>query len=221
VNGNVESARSNNFRIRLSEGIFYSNFYNIKISITTKLWDGIYPFNSRIHSLKQVHGERIIEVKKGSLFKKEGDGFFTSDKGVVLEVKTADCFPVFISDKNLIMLLHVGWRGAKKGIVEKGIKIFQERGNIKDARVFLGPGIKKCCYEIKEDVAKFFEEFIEKRDKKIYLDLEKFIIDKFLNAGLKKENIFSFPHCTSCRNDLFYSHRKGDRGRIRAWILKE
>jgi len=222
VNGNVGSARSNDFEIGLSKGIFSLNFYkNIKIFITTKLWDGIYPFNSRIYSLKQVHGNRIIEVKKENLREEEGDGLFTFDREIVLEVKTADCFPVFIFNKNLIMLLHVGWRGAKKCIVEKGIEIFKERENIKDAKVFLGPGIKKCCYEIKEDVSKFFEDFVEKRNKKIYLDLEKFIIDKFLNRGFQEKNILYFPYCTSCRNDLFYSYRKGDKERIRSWILNK
>lgn len=203
-------------------GLFIFCFENIKIFLTTKLWNKIYPFKFKIYSLKQVHGNEIIEVKKNNrLLKKEGDGLFTSDKEIVLEVKTADCFPVFIFDKNLIMVLHAGWRGARSGIVKKGIEIFKEKSDIENARVFLGPGIKKCCYEIGTDVAEFFLDFIEKRNEKIYLDLEKFIITELLNAGLNREKIFSFPYCTSCRNDLFYSYRKGDKGRIRAWILKE
>lgn len=218
----MESVRSNDYSIKFSKGIFFLNFYkNIKIFITTKLWNGNYPFNSKIYSLKQVHGKKIIEVKKENFLKKEGDGLYTFDKGIILEVKTADCFPVFIFDKNLTMLLHVGWRGANKGIVQKGIEVFREKGDFRNAKVLLGPGIKKCCYEVKDDVEKFFKKFTEKRSGKVYLDLEKFIIDRFLDAGLSKKNIFSFPHCTSCRNDIFYSHRKGDRGRIRAWIFKE
>ncbi len=203
-------------------GLLGLSSLNIKIFLTTKRWNKKYPFNFRICSLKQVHGNKIIEFKKeDKFFKKEGDGLFTKEKGIVLEVKTADCFPVFIFNENLIMLLHVGWRGAKKGIVEKGIDIFKKVGNLKNVKIFIGSGIRKCCYEVKEDVAKFFKKSIEERNGKIYLDLEKFIIDNFLNAGLHEKNIFTLPHCTSCRNDIFYSHRKGDKGRIRAWILKE
>jgi len=201
-------------------GIFKIPFENIKIFITTKLWNNKYPFSYKIYSLKQIHSNKIIEVKRDMFLKEEGDGLFTFEKNIILEVKIADCFPVFIFDKNLIMVLHVGWRGAKEGIVQKGIEIFKEKGDFKNIKVFLGPGIKKCCYEIKEDVANFFKDFLEKRDERIYLDLEKFIINNFLKEGIKKEKIFIFPYCTSCRNDIFYSNRKKDKGRNRGWIIK-
>ncbi len=201
-------------------GIFKIPFENIKIFITTKLWNNKYPFDYKIYSLKQIHSNKIIEVKRDMFLKEEGDGLFTFEKNIILEVKIADCFPVFILDKNLIMVLHVGWRGAKEGIIEKGIEIFKEKGDFKNIKVFLGPGIKKCCYEVKEDVANFFKDFLEKRDERIYLDLEKFIINNFLKEGIKKEKIFIFPYCTSCRNDIFYSNRKKDKGRNRGWIIK-
>ncbi|MEO0231520.1 MAG: peptidoglycan editing factor PgeF [candidate division WOR-3 bacterium] len=201
-------------------GIFKIPFENIEIFITTKLWNNDYPFSYKIYSLKQVHSNKIIEVKRDMFLKEEGDGLFTFEKNIILEVKIADCFPVFIFDKNLIMVLHVGWRGAKEGIVQKGIEIFKEKGDFKNIKVFLGPGIKKCCYEVKEDVADFFKDFLEKRDERIYLDLEKFIINNFLKEGIKKEKIFIFPYCTSCRNDIFYSNRKKDKGRNRGWIIK-
>lgn len=201
-------------------GIFKIPFENIEIFITTKLWNNDYPFSYKIYSLKQVHSNKIIEVKRDMFLKEEGDGLFTFEKNIILEVKIADCFPVFIFDKNLIMVLHVGWRGAKEGIVQKGIEIFKEKGDFKNIKVFLGPGIKKCCYEVKEDVANFFKDFLEKRDERIYLDLEKFIINNFLKEGIKKEKIFIFPYCTSCRNDIFYSNRKKDKGRNKGWIIK-
>ncbi|MEO0275951.1 MAG: polyphenol oxidase family protein [candidate division WOR-3 bacterium] len=201
-------------------GIFKIPFENIKIFITTKLWNNKYPFDYKIYSLKQIHSNKIIEVKRDMFLKEEGDGLFTFEKNIILEVKIADCFPIFIFDKNLIMVLHVGWRGAKEGIIEKGIEIFKEKGDFKNIKVFLGPGIKKCCYEIKEDVANFFKDFLEKRDGKIYLDLEKFIINNFLKEGIKKEKIFVLQYCTSCRNDIFYSNRKKDKGRNRGWIIK-
>lgn len=203
------------------DGIFNIFLENIKMFITTKLWNRNYPFNLSPFSLKQVHGNKIIEIKNNNFLKKEGDGLFTINKNIPLEVKVADCFPVFIFNKDIIMLLHVGWRGAKSKLVDKGIEILKERTNIRDTYVIIGPGIKKCCYEIKEDVARFFKEFVEEREYKLYFDLEKFIINRFIEKNFDFKKIISFPYCTFCRNDLFYSHRRGDKGRNRAWILKE
>jgi YfiH family protein len=208
-------------KAEFKEGIYRIYFENVNIFFTTKNWNGFLPFNSKIYSLNQIHSNKIIEIKENDdVLEKEGDGLFTRLKNISLEVKTADCFPVFIFNEEIIMVLHVGWRGAKEGIVQKGIEIF-EKYNLKNVKAFLGPGIKKCCYEIKEDVAKFFEDFLEERDNKIYFDLEKFIIDKFIKKEFDFKNIFSFPFCTSCKNDLFYSNRKGDKGRIRSWIIKK
>jgi len=207
-------------KVEFKEGIYKIYFDNVNIFFTTKKWKEFFPFNSKIYSLNQIHSNNIIEIKENdNILEKEGDGLFTSLKNIVLEVKTADCFPVFIFNEEIIMVLHVGWKGAKEGIVQKGIEIF-EKYDFRNVKVFLGPGIKKCCYEIKEDVAKFFKDFLEERDNKIYFDLEKFIIDKFIEKGFYFKNIISFPFCTSCKNDLFYSNRKGDKERMRSWIIK-
>ena len=206
--------------LHFENGIFKISFENIRIFITTKLWNNEYPFNYEIYSLKQVHSNKIVEIKRGEIFEEEGDGLFTYENDILLEVKTADCFPVFMFNKNMIMVLHIGWRGIKDGIIENGIKIFKEREGIQNLKIVLGPGIKKCCYEVKEDIIKYFEGFLEKRDEKIYLDLEKLIIHKFLKEKIPLKKIFTFPYCTSCKNDIFYSNRRKDKGRNRGWIIK-
>ena len=66
---------------------------------------------------------RNFEKKK---FKSDG---ITSDlKGVALGVLTADCVPILIYDKinKKICVLHAGWKGIFKGIIEKGIKKFSK-----------------------------------------------------------------------------------------------
>ncbi len=201
-------------------GIFKISFENIKIFITTKVWNNEYPLNYKIYSLKQIHSDKIIEVKRDSIFEEKGDGLFTYENDIILEVKTADCFPVFMFNENMIMVLHAGWQGVKNGIIEKGIKIFKEREGIKNLKIVLGAGIKKCCYEVKEDMIKYFEGFLEKRDKKIYFDLERFIIEKFLKEEIQLERISTFPYCTFCKNDIFYSNRRKDKKRNKGWIIK-
>ena len=49
-------------------------------------------------------------------------------------------------------------------------------------KLFLGPSIQSCCYEIKEDVAKSFNrKYILNNENKIYLDLNKKVYDDLLN----------------------------------------
>ncbi len=64
----------------------------------------------------------------------------------------------------------------------------------------IGPGIKKCCYEV--DI---LEENIEQMKTK----------------GLLKKNIFSLNQCTSCKKEMFFSYRaeKGKTGRMLAFIM--
>ncbi|MEO0261334.1 MAG: hypothetical protein ABIM49_03225, partial [candidate division WOR-3 bacterium] len=65
-------------------GIFKIPFENIEIFITTKLWNNDYPFSYKIYSLKQIHSNKIIEVKRDMFLKEEGDGLFTFEKNIIL-----------------------------------------------------------------------------------------------------------------------------------------
>ena len=76
-------------------------------------------------------------------------------------------------------LVHSGWKGTSKSIVSSAISIFFDYGSSKDdIKIYLGPSIKSCCYEIKDDVAKYFDQkFIIKNNQKLFLDLESKIND--------------------------------------------
>ena len=52
-----------------------------------------------------------------------GDGLITSEPGILLGIKTADCLPVLIADpeRRAIGAFHAGWRGTARRIVEKGV----------------------------------------------------------------------------------------------------
>jgi purine-nucleoside/S-methyl-5'-thioadenosine phosphorylase / adenosine deaminase len=54
----------------------------------------------------------------------------------------------------------------------------------------------------------------------IQLDLEKANRKQLIDAGVSERNISSVPLCTSCRNDLLFSHRKekGVTGRLMAVV---
>ncbi len=52
-----------------------------------------------------------------------GDGLITSDKGILLTIRIADCLPVLMVDpqQRVVAAVHSGWRGALARVIEKAV----------------------------------------------------------------------------------------------------
>ena len=182
----------------------------------------------------QVHGNKVFLV--GANFKPPTrlsgiDGFITREHDIMLMIKIADCIPVFFYDPETpaIGLIHAGWRGTVKGIIPEGIKLMKKSFGSKPEKIKagIGPGISRCCFEVKADVR---EEFDKKNfgdsiwradaDKRLFLDLKKAILLELINCGLQTKNIETAKECTACDSELFFSHRrdKGKTGRMAALL---
>ena len=90
----------------------------------------------------------------------------TSERGILLSIRTADCLPVLIADPSLrvVAAIHAGWRGALARIIEKTVGEMRRIFGCKpqDLVAALGPGIGDCCYEVGEEVVSAFEgQFVE------------------------------------------------------------
>lgn len=162
----------------------------------------------KIATLNQVHSDKIIEYD-GSLA--EADGFFTSQKGIFLSIKFADCCPVIFMDvKNkIIASVHSGWRGASLKIAQKMVeKLYALGSRPQDIIVTLGPHICSGCYEIKEDVASQFDKkYVKRKENSMFLSLSDAIIDSLLEVDLENENIKNLHICTYESNN-FFSYRR-------------
>jgi YfiH family protein len=175
--------------------------------------------------IKGCHGKRIKKVSKKDKGKiVEGfDGLITKEKGIFLGMTFGDCLPVFLWDKEkrVISLLHCGWRGIAKGIVEEGVKKIKEFGiKPKEIFAFLGPGICKKHYEIKEDVLKKFKNYkraIIFKKGKIFLDLKKVVKEKLENLGVK--HIFQSKECTFCQKQKYFSLRRDKKLRVQVALF--
>ncbi|HEY1597441.1 MAG TPA: polyphenol oxidase family protein [Thermoleophilaceae bacterium] len=159
----------------------------------------------------QVHGDEILEwdgPPQNGGFAHAGaelpkvDGHTTSARGVPLLVLVADCLPVALVSEDRATMLHCGWRGLAAGILERGLDLFPE-----PPRAVLGPCIGACCYEVGEEVLAEFADLQHVADGRM-LSLQAVAQQKLLARGVTK--IDSFPLCTSCRPDLFFSHRRDD-----------
>ena len=77
-------------------------------------------------SVKSISGSNIEIVTEKDLgnFVENTDGLITARKNVYLSITIADCLPVIIYDfkKEVIGLLHCGWKGIEKNIIEKALK---------------------------------------------------------------------------------------------------
>jgi YfiH family protein len=119
--------------------------------------------------------------------------------------------------------MHAGWRSTKENIVEKTLKLMQEKFGIKTADLCLafGPCIRGCCYEVGKDFKNFFPYDTIQRSGKLYFNLISANKREFLNQGIREKNIVDCGICTVCNNKDFLSYRReGENcGRVMSIIM--
>lgn len=158
---------------------------------------------------RQIHGNKTIKVdmQRTNLQKireMQGDALITNQPNLIIGIYTADCLPILLIDKKqkAIGVIHAGRKGTMISIVKKVIDQMGTHFNTlpHDLIAGIGPGIKKCCYE---------------------MDILEANLQQLTEQGLLKKNIFFSDQCTSCRNDLFFSYRadKGKTGRMIGFIM--
>jgi polyphenol oxidase len=161
----------------------------------------------------QVHGTELIEwdapptdrayAEPGGKVLPRADGHLTGEAGLALLVLVADCYPVALSDGARAAMLHCGWRPLAGGILERAIARFDDT-----PAAAVGPGIGGCCYEVGPEVLDAFADLDGVSSGRM-LDLRAVISTKLAAAGVAR--VEHVDHCTSCRPDLYFSHRR-DRG---------
>lgn len=186
-------------------------------------------------SAKQIHSSTVEIVTKNDLGRHfECDGFVTSEKGLLLTVKVADCVPILLHDETgVIGAVHAGWRGTVSGIAVNAVKKMISLGaSAENIKVAIGPCIHSCCYEVDipfvnaVKAAEYGSELLSfitpaKTEGKFYADLTEMNRHLLTLSGVKDENINICPYCTSCESDVFFSHRAshGKRGLMMGGII--
>lgn len=166
--------------------------------------------------LKQVHGARVV-VYRGQR-EDVGDGILADERGIRLGVKVADCYPILLISKRAVGILHAGWRGSVKGILHEGLSLMHALWGIvpEEITVVFGPGICGKCYEVGEDLKPFFGAFLRpKGNGKYLLDLYEYNLKVLRKWGVRR--VIPPPACTY-EDPTLYSHRRGDKGRLHAYI---
>ena len=162
----------------------------------------------------QVHGAAVCfhsEELPGLHVSPDTDGHVSATPGVLLTVSVADCVPISLVDPELraVALLHGGWRGIAAGILERGIRVLEERLSAcpADLRVHLGPAICSECYEVGPEVYRGLGLPEPSRPER--MDLRAHVAERALRAGVGEDGITVSKHCTRCGDSPFFSHRGG------------
>lgn len=185
--------------------------------------------------LHQVHGTDGIIISTENQaqqlfpFSHEGDYLITNLPGVGIGVITADCLPVMLYDKqhNVVAAVHAGWRGAVSGIVPQVVNQMQKIYGSHPERIkaIFGPGARGCCYEVQKSFQENLEPFsfgfgaVRDHGGRLFFDLPEFVRAQLMQVGVLSHQIdMSACECTIC-HDLYYSHRRGDKGRNMSVIV--
>lgn len=181
--------------------------------------------------LKQIHSDSVYVYNGQELFKdNEGDGIVTRKVDTCIGVFTADCVPIILVDKTLgvVSAVHSGWKGTISSIVKKALEKMKEEFNCKaeNIKIYIGPHIRKCCYEISEELKERFLKETGIEENILFngrnLSMEKVIEKDCLDFGVRDENIFSLNLCTYCADDIkLHSYRKSDGsyGRLFTFVI--
>ncbi|WP_353856558.1 peptidoglycan editing factor PgeF [Bacillus sp. Bos-x628] len=189
----------------------------------------------------QTHEDHIMKVTKeqkgkGSLHYHEAlprtDGLYTSEKNMMLALCFADCVPLYFlaPHEGLIGTAHAGWKGTVKQIGAKMVDVWssQEGVLVDHIQVVIGPSIGICCYIVDDVVIDQVKElpfpaedvYSEISVGQYKIDLKTLNKNVLLHAGIKEENIYVSSMCTSCSDQLFFSHRRdqGRTGRMMSFV---
>jgi len=175
--------------------------------------------------MRQVHGTAVIEPGRAA-GEPEADAAMTRRAGRVCAVTTADCLPVFLSDRaaSVVGIAHAGWRGLANGVIESTVRAM---GSPEDLIAYLGPGIGPRRYEVGEDVRRAFVErdraaaasFAPVRDGKYLADLYGLARARLAAAGVTAA--YGGGFCTASEERFFSFRRDRTTGRMASLIWLE
>ena len=199
------------------------NFRNFNLAINVndelnnvvanrELLDKHYNLPSSPKWINQTHSSICVDASSISL-SIEADASYSIKPGVVCGVLTADCLPVFVSNKKgtIVGIAHAGWRGLVGGVIESLLESMNCNGN--DLLVHLGPAISKSSFEVGGEVKskylsknKRFERSFTKDNGRCYLDIydaAKVVLEDY---GVK--SISGGDCCTYSDSNEFFSYRR-------------
>ena len=178
------------------------------------------PYQTHTNNVKKV----IIEIGIFPEELKDIDGLITQENNKILSLTFADCTPIYLYDKqkNIIGNIHSGWQGTIKKIAKYAIIQMKKEfnSNPKDIICVIGPTIRKCDFEVQEDVkSEFYNTFnymknidkiieFNKNTNSYFIDTVEINKELLKEEGILEDNIIDSKICTCCNSNIIHSYRK-------------
>jgi polyphenol oxidase len=171
-------------------------------------------------STAQVHGTTVGHWSAQTLLAcadGNADALVTTEPGVTLVQRVADCMPVLLAtaDGRAVGVVHAGWRGLVGGVIEAALAALRPlAGPRTPLLAAIGPCISAEAFEVGEEVATAFAErwpdAVLRREHwpRPHVDLPAAAVAILTAAGLADADIDRCDLCTVGRPDLFFSHRR-------------
>lgn len=178
--------------------------------------------------LNQTHSTLLLKINDNTKTDIEADASWTEQHQQACVVMSADCLPVFITDKkgSFVSAIHAGWRGLYEGIIEKSLTHICNERQIatSDCLVWLGPCIGKTAFEVGAEVRDAFVEQDRQTEAAFITYQGNYLADlqqlaRYRLAPFNVAQITASEHCTFSEPDYFYSYRRdGKTGRMASLI---
>jgi len=158
--------------------------------------------------LNQIHSDKCLAFNSSEC---EGDALYSNKKNEVCAILTADCLPIFITDTlgKEVAIIHAGWKGILKGIIEQTLKTFSSRNLV----AHFGPAISQESFEVGEEVRDqyvlkdiSFKSAFKTITGKQYLDL--YSAAKLVLNNFDIYKISGGAECTFKQKDEYFSYRR-------------
>jgi len=177
--------------------------------------------------LQQVHGLTVVDAAVASCLP-TADAAYTSQKGAVCAVMTADCLPILLCDAagTEVAAVHAGWKGLLDGVIEASVNTMKSPHG--ELLAWFGPAIGPSAFEVGDDVrdayiqheAKAAEAFVAHGDGKWLGDIYRLAMQRLHRLGVT--NIHGGGLCTYTDAARFFSFRRdGATGRMATIIWLE
>ena len=176
-----------------------------------------------IFDVWQVHSAEVVCADAPRPLEaphEQADAIITNRPEITLFMRFADCVPIFLFDpkKQVISLIHAGWKGTLNGLVRKTVQILEQRYRClaQDILAGIGPSICLEHYPVGPEVIEKTrialgaqaEEVLQEKNGVIHLDLWQANLLNLHSAGVEKVEVSRI--CTACDVKDWFSHRAED-----------
>jgi len=175
--------------------------------------------------LRQVHGADVYraDVAAGAAPFPEADAALTTQHGVTLSIRAADCVPVLLADpdRGVIAAAHAGRAGMVRGVVGETVRAMRAAG-AREIQAWIGPHICGRCYEVPEAMRAEVADDLPQAWAQTSWGTPALDLGAGVRHQLEQESVLAHEvgRCTLESDDLFSYRRDGRQAGRHAGLIR-